>query len=190
MKAGLEKNLRQDEAKTRLELAKTRRELTKTRQEQARTRLELSRTRQEQIKTRAELAKTRAKRNKNQTRQVEKTLQRVVHREFETHQKVSAPSIIELPLNEFASHKAALERLTIRQREILQLIAESQNTKQIAGILKVSSKTVEYHRRKLMAALNVFDIPGLVRFALRAGLIPPDREIPKPVHQGVVSEVR
>jgi len=38
--------------------------------------------------------------------------------------------------------------LTIRQREVLQLIAESQNTKQIGGILKVSPKTVEYHLMK------------------------------------------
>jgi DNA-binding NarL/FixJ family response regulator len=65
-----------------------------------------------------------------------------------------------------------LEQLTRRQREILQLIAEGQNTKQIADILKVSPKTVEYHRVKLMNCLNVHDIPGLVRFALRTGLIP------------------
>ena len=61
----------------------------------------------------------------------------------------------------------------IRQREILQLIAEGQNTKQIGGILKVSPKTVEYHRMKLMAGLNLHDCPALVRFALGAGLIPP-----------------
>jgi DNA-binding CsgD family transcriptional regulator len=67
-----------------------------------------------------------------------------------------------------------LERLTIRQREILQLIAEGQNTKQIGGILNVSPKTVEYHRMKLMAGLDLHDIPGLVRFAMRAGLIPPE----------------
>jgi DNA-binding CsgD family transcriptional regulator len=64
-----------------------------------------------------------------------------------------------------------LEQLTGRQREILQLIAEGQTTKAIALILKVSPKTVEYHRAQLMQRLNIFDIPGLVRFALRAGLI-------------------
>jgi DNA-binding CsgD family transcriptional regulator len=68
-----------------------------------------------------------------------------------------------------------LQRLTIRQREILQFIAEGQNTKQIAEILKVSPKTVEYHRMRLMAGLKLHDIPGLVRFALRAGLIPPEK---------------
>ena len=51
------------------------------------------------------------------------------------------------------------------------MIAEGQNTKQIAETLNVSPKTVEYHRMKLMSALNVHDIPGLVRFALRVGLV-------------------
>ncbi len=75
-------------------------------------------------------------------------------------------------LDRIAQHKYPLEQLTSRQREILQLIAEGQNTKGIAEILKVSPKTVEYHRLKLMSVLNVHDIPGLVRFALREGLIP------------------
>jgi len=67
--------------------------------------------------------------------------------------------------------KSPLEQLTSRQREILQLVAEGQNTKQIGEILKLSPKTVEYHRMKLMDGLKVYDIPGLVRFALRVGLI-------------------
>jgi DNA-binding CsgD family transcriptional regulator len=173
-----------DQARTRAELAKTRREqartrveLAKTRLEQAKTRAELVKTRTEQTKTRAELVKTRKKKSEIRTDQVEKTLQRVVHKEFDIHdkhQRILAPPFEELSLNKSANQKSALERLTNRQREILQLIAESQNTKQIAGTLKVSPKTVEYHRRKLMEALNVYDIPGLVRFALRVGLIPPE----------------
>ncbi len=71
--------------------------------------------------------------------------------------------------------KSPLEQLTDRQREILQLIAEGQNTKEIGHILQVSPKTVEYHRLKLMAGLNLHDIPGLVRFALRVGLIPDEK---------------
>ncbi len=173
-----------DQVKTRTELARTRREqtkmrveLAKTRWEQAKTRAELAKTRMEQTKTRAELVKTRKKKGGIQTGQVEKTLQRVVHKEFDIHdrhQKTSAPPVMEFSSSEFAKQKNVLEQLTNRQREILRLVAESQNTKQIAGILKVSSKTVEYHRRKLMAALNVHDVPGLVRFALRAGLISPE----------------
>ena len=79
------------------------------------------------------------------------------------------------PLHGITGRKSPLEQLTGRQREILQLIAEGQNTKHIGAILKVSPKTVEYHRMKLMAGLNVHDIPGLVRFALRVGLIPEEK---------------
>ena len=64
-----------------------------------------------------------------------------------------------------------LAGLTQRQREILQLIAEGHGTKEIAGILEVSVKTVETHRARLMARLDIHDVSGLVRFALRSGLI-------------------
>jgi len=64
-----------------------------------------------------------------------------------------------------------LDCLTDRQREILQLIAEGETTKGIALLLKISSKTVEYHRAQLMERLNIFDLPGLVRFAMRCGVI-------------------
>lgn len=77
-------------------------------------------------------------------------------------------------LDDFARPQTPLEQLTGRQREILQLIAEGQNTKQIAERLRLSPKTVEYHRLKLMTVLNLRDIPGLVRFALRVGLVPPE----------------
>lgn len=71
----------------------------------------------------------------------------------------------------FTDPKSPMERLTARQREILQLIAESRNTKEIAELLNLSAKTVEYHRLKLMKTLGVHDVPGLVRFALRSGLV-------------------
>lgn len=76
-----------------------------------------------------------------------------------------------LPLQHIARARSPFEQLTERQRDILQLIAEGQTTKAIALILKISAKTVEYHRAKLMQSLNIFDVPGLVRFALRSGLI-------------------
>jgi len=66
-----------------------------------------------------------------------------------------------------------LESLTARQREILQLIAEGRSTKEIAGMLDVSVKTVETHRTRLMERLDIRDVPGLVRFAIRAGLVLP-----------------
>jgi DNA-binding NarL/FixJ family response regulator len=79
-----------------------------------------------------------------------------------------------LPLQQTILARSPLERLTPRQRETLQLIAEGQTTKAIALILKVSPKTVEYHRAQLMERLGIFDIPGLVRFALQVGLIARD----------------
>jgi DNA-binding NarL/FixJ family response regulator len=99
-------------------------------------------------------------------------LQRVVHGEIYLSQEISTRLLKKFPLEGIADRKSPLEQLTGRQREILQLIAEGQNTKGIAEILKVSPKTVEYHRIKLMEGLNVHDVPGLVRFALRVGLIP------------------
>lgn len=67
-----------------------------------------------------------------------------------------------------------LESLTGRQREILQLIAEGRSTKEIAAILDVSVKTVETHRLRLMDRLDIHDVPGLVRFAIRVGLVSPN----------------
>lgn len=67
-----------------------------------------------------------------------------------------------------------LARLSMRQREILQLIAEGHTTKDIAQRLNVSVKTVETHRAHLMERLEIHDVPGLVRFAVRVGLIQPD----------------
>jgi DNA-binding NarL/FixJ family response regulator len=64
--------------------------------------------------------------------------------------------------------------LTARQREILQLIAESLGTKEIAFRLGVSTKTVETHRKQLMDRLNIHDVAGLVRYAIRTGVVSPD----------------
>ena len=65
----------------------------------------------------------------------------------------------------------SLEGLTPRQREILQLLAEGQSTKQMALNLNISPKTVETHRAQLMARLQIHNIAGLVRYAIRHGLI-------------------
>ncbi|PYO40044.1 MAG: DNA-binding response regulator [Gemmatimonadetes bacterium] len=66
----------------------------------------------------------------------------------------------------------AVERLTLRQREILQLIAEGSTSKQIAQRLGLSVKTVERHRADLMKRLGIHDIAGLVRWAIAHGLVP------------------
>lgn len=67
-----------------------------------------------------------------------------------------------------------LDALTPRQREILKLIAEGVHTKEIAWRLKLSAKTVESHRAQIMERLGIRDIPGLVRLAIRAGLVSAD----------------
>jgi len=93
----------------------------------------------------------------------------------ETYLSREARPRTKFPLHGIHRRTSPLEQLTGRQREVLQLIAEGQNTKQIGDILQVSPKTVEYHRMKLMDCLNVHDVPGLVRFALRAGLLPQEK---------------
>ena len=70
-----------------------------------------------------------------------------------------------------AREKELLERLTPRQREILELIAEGQATKKIARTLNISTKTVESHRSQLTERLDIHEVAGLVRFAIRTGLV-------------------
>src|SRR5262249_10094274 len=67
----------------------------------------------------------------------------------------------------------SLERLTSRQRQILQLVAEGNTSKEIARKLTLSVKTVEGHRAQIMKSLEVRDVTGLVRYAIQMGLIPP-----------------
>ena len=66
------------------------------------------------------------------------------------------------------------ERLTPHQREVLQLIAEGHTSKEIAKMLSLSLKTVDMHRSQLMTTLGIHDVAGLVRYAIRVGLITPD----------------
>jgi PAS domain S-box-containing protein len=65
--------------------------------------------------------------------------------------------------------RALLDRLTPRQSEVLRLVAEGNRTKQIATKLELSVKTIEMHRASMMEAINIHDVPGLVRFAIRVG---------------------
>ena len=98
-------------------------------------------------------------------------LKNVIGGEIYLSREISSQFIKKFPLQQIARSRSPLEQLTPRQREILQLLAEGQTTKAIAAILKVSDKTVEYHRSKLMAGLKIFDVAGLVRFAMRTGVI-------------------
>jgi len=63
-----------------------------------------------------------------------------------------------------------MEKLTHRQREVLQLLAEGNTVKEIAFKLKVSIKTAEAHRKQIMDRLNIHDLPGLVKYAIKNGI--------------------
>jgi len=67
-----------------------------------------------------------------------------------------------------------VDRLTQRQREILQLVAEGLTTKEIATRLDLSVKTVESHRSNIMERLDIHNLAGLVRFAIHHGLVVTD----------------
>ena len=94
--------------------------------------------------------------------------------------KYLSPAISQAVLNGYLRtgdtppERAQLDVLTPRQREVLQLVAEGNGTREIAGRLHVSVKTVETHRSQLMARLGIRDVPGLVRFAIRVGLVSAD----------------
>ena len=64
--------------------------------------------------------------------------------------------------------------LTARQSDVLRLVADGKTTKDIARQLKLSPKTVDIHRTQLMQRLDIHDIAGLTRFAVRVGLVGPE----------------
>jgi DNA-binding NarL/FixJ family response regulator len=66
-----------------------------------------------------------------------------------------------------------LEKLTPRQIEVLRMVSEGHRTREIAARLKLSVKTVESHRGEIMKRLAIHDVVGLVRYAMRVGLVSP-----------------
>jgi len=84
------------------------------------------------------------------------------------------PEIIARFADSAQRNESALEVLTPRQRQILQLIAEGHGPREISTELNVSVKTVESHRAQLMERLGIHNVPGLVRFAIRVGLVSPE----------------
>lgn len=67
----------------------------------------------------------------------------------------------------------ATQRLSVRERQVVQLVAEGKSNKQIAETLAITVKTAEFHRGRLMRKLHIHDVAGLVRYAIREGLIAP-----------------
>jgi DNA-binding NarL/FixJ family response regulator len=82
--------------------------------------------------------------------------------------------VISAYLERVTEDEAPGPRLSPRQRQVLQMIAQGRSTKEIAGILSLSVKTIETHRAQIMERLDIHDVAGLVRYAIRIGLISPD----------------
>jgi PAS domain S-box-containing protein len=97
------------------------------------------------------------------------------HRSILSHLR-QATAMVEDFMHAEGSHggQTGDDRLTPRQREILHLIARGYATREIAAQLRVSVKTVESHRAQLMQRLNIHDVAGLTRYAIRTGLVRPD----------------
>ena len=69
--------------------------------------------------------------------------------------------------------KATSNRLTSRERQVLELIAEGKTTKEVGQLLGISFKTADSHRSRMMSKLNIHDTAGLVRYAIRQGVVRP-----------------
>lgn len=89
--------------------------------------------------------------------------------------------IEEKVIEDYVSHrqqaptKSPLEKLSTRERQILQLVVEGKSSAQVAGVLFISPKTVDTYRSRMMQKLSVKDLPGLVKFAIQHGLTPIER---------------
>lgn len=85
-----------------------------------------------------------------------------------------SPGVSKRVIHEFArktNFTTTMDLLSPRQREILQLLAEGNTNKEIATMLNLSIKTVETHRKELMERLGLHDVAGLVRYAIRMGIV-------------------
>jgi DNA-binding NarL/FixJ family response regulator len=89
----------------------------------------------------------------------------------ETYLSPSISTVLTDYIRRVGAEGPAPSRLTSRQREVLQLIAEGSTNRKIGETLGISVKTVESHRSQLMDTLDIHDIAGLVRYAMKVGLI-------------------
>jgi DNA-binding NarL/FixJ family response regulator len=82
-----------------------------------------------------------------------------------------SPCVPKAVVNAYLSSDAPTDPLSLREREVLQLIAEGKNVKEIGNLLGISTKTAESHRANIMHKLGIHDVAGLVCHAIREGLI-------------------
>ncbi len=105
--------------------------------------------------------------------ELELAIRAVVRGENFLSSAVSA-HVVATCLGRVDEERTALERLSPRLREVLQLVAEGHTTKKIAKNLGISPKTAEAYRGELMKALDIHDIASLTRYAIRTGLVSAD----------------
>jgi DNA-binding NarL/FixJ family response regulator len=86
-----------------------------------------------------------------------------------------SPALAEIASDPAASGQARspVDRLSARERQVLQLVVEGRSSSEIAGMIHLSPKSVQTYRSRLMMKLGVKDLPSLVKFALEHGLTPP-----------------
>ncbi len=77
----------------------------------------------------------------------------------------------QIPAAQQTKSRATPADLTARQREVLRMIAEGYSTRGIGTVLKISVKTVESHKGRIMDRLNIYDMAGLVRYAVKHGFV-------------------
>jgi DNA-binding NarL/FixJ family response regulator len=104
------------------------------------------------------------------TAELELALQAVMQDEIYLSPPISK-QVVEGYVQRVGGEQPAADNLTPRQRQVLQLIARGHSTKEIAYRLELSVKTVETHRAQLMERLQIRDIAGLVKYAIRNGLV-------------------
>jgi DNA-binding CsgD family transcriptional regulator len=91
-----------------------------------------------------------------------------------------SPGVEDELLNALLSHQNGsapglrTEKLSVREREVLQLVVEGKSSVEIAELLGLSASTVDTYRSRLMQKLQVTNLPDLVRLAIREGLLPLD----------------
>ena len=102
--------------------------------------------------------------------ELELAIRAVAQGEMYLSPTVSKPIIMEYG-GRATGETSLVRRLSARQIQVLQLIAKGKTTKQVALEMSISAKTVEAHRMQLMDRLEIHDIPGLVRFAIKVGLV-------------------
>ena len=85
-----------------------------------------------------------------------------------------SPAIADVVVSAYRGQmKLPADHLTTREREVLQLVAEGKTTKEVAALLGVSVKTAESHRTRIMSKLGIHETAGLVRYAIRRGIVQP-----------------